>query len=287
MICQYADMHVVGLISRKGGSGKTTLATTLAVMGEQAGLHSLLVDLDPQGSSAAWWKARDAATPPLVETRPGRLKDILEGAEGDNIDLVVVDARPSVERDVAHVASLADLVLVPTRPAVFDLRAILGTLDIVREAACKALIVLNACPPPRGAGEASVVVDARHALAAFGVPVAPIAIVNRSAFPAAALAGLSVTELEPDGKAAGETRALWRAVEKELHLNGTGKANTGRGTGNKAGPAGAARVRNGASRGAETRVDAGSRHPSHDDQAAGLDPVRAQSDGRRAARADE
>jgi chromosome partitioning protein len=278
-------MQVVGLISRKGGSGKTTLATTLAVMGEQAGLRSLLVDLDPQGSSAAWWKARDAATPPLVETRPGRLKDILEGAEGDNIDLVVVDARPSVERDVAHVASLADLVLVPTRPAVFDLRAILGTLDIVREAACRALIVLNACPPPRGAGEASVVVDARHALAAFGVPVAPTAIVNRSAFPAAALAGLSVTELEPDGKAAKETRALWRAVEKELHLNG--KANTGRGASDKAGRAGPARAGNGNDRAAEARTETGSRHPRDDDQTAGLGADRIEGDGGREASPDE
>jgi hypothetical protein len=30
---------------------------------------------------------------------------------------------------VAHVAALSDLVLIPTRPAIFDLRAILGTLD--------------------------------------------------------------------------------------------------------------------------------------------------------------
>jgi chromosome partitioning protein len=278
-------MQVVGLISRKGGSGKTTLATTLAVMGEQAGLRSLLVDLDPQGSSAAWWKARDAQTPPLVETKPGRLKDILEGAEGDGIDLVVVDARPSVERDVAHVASLADLVLVPTRPAVFDLRAILGTLDIVREASCRALIVLNACPPHRGAGEASVVVDARHALAAFGVPVVPVAIVNRSAFPAAALAGLSVTELEPDGKAAKETRALWRAVEKELKLDG--KANPRRGAGDKAEHSGATRAGNGTGRAGETRSGAGPEHSGDDNQASRGDFDRAQGDGGREAGAGE
>ena len=267
-------MHVVGLISRKGGSGKTTLATTLAVLAEQAGLRTLLVDLDPQGSSAAWWKARDAQTPPLVETKPARLKEILEGAEGEAYDLVVVDARPSVERDVAHVASLADLVLVPTRPAVFDLRAILGTLDIVRETATRTLIVLNACPPPRGAGEASVVVDARHALAAFGVPVAPIAIVNRSAFPAAALAGLAVNELEPDGKAAKETRALWRATEKELQHDG--KANPRRRTGGQASRVGTARADNRAAR-AEEAADG--RYPGDHDQAADAGAARTENRG--------
>ena len=278
-------MQVLGLISRKGGSGKTTLATTLAVLGEQTGLRSLLVDLDPQGSAAAWWKARDASTPPLVETRPGRLKEILNGAEGDGFDLVVVDARPSVERDVAHVASLADLVLVPTRPAVFDLRAILGTLDLVREAACRALIVLNACPPPRGVGEASVVVDARHALMAFGVPVAPVAIVNRSAFPAAALAGLSVNELEPDGKAAKETRALWRAVEKELHHDG--KANPGRGTGGKAAPAGTVSAAGDSPRRATAKGRPRSKYPGHDDQTARRGADRVEVDGGREAGADE
>ena len=68
-------------------------------------------------------------------------------------------------------------------------------------------------------------VDARRALAAFGVPVAPVAVINRSAYPAAALAGLATPELEPSGKAAKEMHALWRAVEKELS---NGKANSGR-----------------------------------------------------------
>lgn len=53
-----------------------------------------------------------------------------------------------------------------------------------------------------------MVTDARHALAAFGVPVAPVAIVNRNAFPNAAVDGLTACEAEPDSKAAKEMRAL-------------------------------------------------------------------------------
>jgi chromosome partitioning protein len=144
------------------------------------------------------------------------LQDILDAARASEVELVVIDTRPSVEADAAHVAALADLVLIPTRPVIFDLRAILGTLDVVKGAARRSLIVLNACPPPRGAGEATTTGDARRALAAFGVPVAPVAIVNRTAFPAAAVAGLTAAETEPNGKAAKEMRALWRVVEKEL-----------------------------------------------------------------------
>jgi chromosome partitioning protein len=209
-------MKVIGVLSRKGGVGKTTLAIHLAVLAQQAGLRALLVDLDPQGSAASWWRAREAETPLLVETAPAELRGILDAAEGDGVDLVMIDARPSVEADAVHVATLADLVLIPTRPAIFDLRAILGTLDIVKGTARRSLIVLNACPPARGAGEASIVTDARHALAAFGVPVAPVVIINRAAFAAAAVSGLTTVELEPDSKAAKEIRALWRVVEREL-----------------------------------------------------------------------
>src|ERR1700722_1518744 len=108
-------MKVIGLLSRKGGVGKTTLAVHLAVLAQQVGQRTLLIDLDPQRSAAAWWRAREAETPALVETEPAKLRGILDAARADGVDLVVVDTPPSVEADVAHVAGVADLVLIPTR----------------------------------------------------------------------------------------------------------------------------------------------------------------------------
>jgi len=46
-------MKVIGLLSRKGGVGKTTLAVHLAVLAQQAGRQTLLIDLDPQRSASA------------------------------------------------------------------------------------------------------------------------------------------------------------------------------------------------------------------------------------------
>lgn len=210
-------MHVIGLLSRKGGAGKTTLAIHLAVLAGQAGKRTLLIDVDPQRSAASWWRAREAEIPALVETAAAELASVLDAARDDGgIDLAIIDTRPSVEADAVQVAKLADLVLVPTRPAIFDLRAILGTLDILKGVTRRSMIVLNACQAPRGAGEASSVTDARKALAAFGVPVAPASIAQRSVFATAPLAGLTANEMEPSGKAAAEMRAIWRAVEKEL-----------------------------------------------------------------------
>ena len=210
-------MKVVGLLSRKGGVGKTTIALHLAVLAQQLGRRVLIVDLDPQGSAEAWWRARDAVTPELEPTTPTKLAAVLASARSKGVDLVIIDTRPSVEADAVQVAALSDYLLVPTRPAIMDLRAILGTLDIVKGGRHRASIVLNACPPPRGGiGEASSTSDARKALKAFGVPVAPTSIVQRAAMSHALLGGMAVSETEPDSKAAHEVRALWRYVEKEI-----------------------------------------------------------------------
>ncbi len=208
-------MKVLGLLARKGGAGKTTLAIHFAVMAQASGKRVLLVDIDPQRSSAGWWRARDAETPQFVETEPDKLSDILEAARADGVDLVVVDTRPSVEADAVQVAMLADVIVVPTRPAILDLRAILETLNIVKGSK-KAHVVLNACPAPRGTVEAPAATDARKALKAFGVPVAPTTISQRATFSHALVGGLAATEADPRGKASGEMRALWRYIEKEL-----------------------------------------------------------------------
>ena len=44
-------MKVLAVLSQKGGVGKTTLATCLAVAAEQAGKEVAIIDLDPQATA--------------------------------------------------------------------------------------------------------------------------------------------------------------------------------------------------------------------------------------------
>jgi chromosome partitioning protein len=212
-------MRTVALLARKGGTGKTTLAVHLAVLASESGRRVLLVDTDPQRSAGDWWRVRKTDDPQLVECAAKRVPAVLEAAERDGIDLVVVDTRPSVEADTADIARLSDMVLIPTRPGILDLRAIAPTTEVVRSVnlpGCATMIVLNAVPAARGFGENGLTAEARHALEAYRLPVAEVAIGSRSAFAHALIDGRSVTELEPNGKAARELRKLFKHMETVL-----------------------------------------------------------------------
>jgi chromosome partitioning protein len=204
------------VLAQKGGAGKTTCALHLAVIAQQQGIRTVLVDCDPQRSAAAWWKEREAPTPELVETSPDRLAQLIPAAAEAGAELLVIDTRPSVERDTAEVAKLADFILIPTRPSILDLRAIGATTEVVKLAKKPAAVLLNSCPAGRGIFESSLTAEARKGLAAYGLPVVPVSITQRAALAHALIDGQAVTEFEPKGKAAHELRQLWKFTEDKL-----------------------------------------------------------------------
>ena len=209
-------MKTLALLARKGGAGKTTLAVHLAVIAAQSGLRVLLVDTDPQRSTAAWWRSRQADTPELVECEANQLPDVLAAARADGVELAVIDTRPSLEADTATVARMADFVLIPTRPTILDLRAIAATVEVVRAVNRPGAIVLNAVLAGRGDEESPQAAEAREALAAYALEVAPVAVANRVALGHALVDGLAVTEFDPAGKASAELQALFRFVLERL-----------------------------------------------------------------------
>ena len=211
-----AAFRVLALLSRKGGSGKTTLAAHLAVAFGAAGRRVVLIDCDAQASATAWAGLREADSPEIMQTLPADLRAALAAARQDGITLAVVDSAPGVGPDIEPIAKVADLVLVPCRPSVLDLFAINQTVATIKSARVPAGIVLNACPSRRGAGEAAVTVDARRALADYGLPILAPTIGERVSLRHALSAGLAVSEFDPAGRAAVEIAALAAFVEQHL-----------------------------------------------------------------------
>jgi chromosome partitioning protein len=128
---------------------------------------------------------------------------------------VLIDTAPHAEDDARIVAENVDLVVIPTRAAILDLRAIRSTITIVQRTKTPAVIVLNAVPPGRSVAEAGVTTEAREAIQAYGLPVCPVAIGHRAALSYALNDGRAVNEFEPDGKAAAEMTKLWRWIQDQ------------------------------------------------------------------------
>jgi len=60
-------MKTIGVVSQKGGSGKTTIAVHLATEAVGAGYTVLLFDLDSQASASAWATWRGGAAPEVCD----------------------------------------------------------------------------------------------------------------------------------------------------------------------------------------------------------------------------
>ena len=140
-------MKILALISQKGGAGKTTLALNLAVAAVMDGKQTAVIDLDPQTSATDWGDSREKEAPVVVAAVANRLTKVLEAAASSGADLAVIDTAPHSESASLAAARAADLVLIPCRPSILDLRAIGSTVDLVNLAQAQASIVLNAVPP--------------------------------------------------------------------------------------------------------------------------------------------
>ena len=206
-------MRTVAIISQKGGAGKTTLAVHLAVAASAAGLRVAVVDTDPQGNAAGWGDSRQAATPEVVSGFASRLPKLLEAAHANNADLVLIDTAPKNEDDAEAAAQVADLILIPSRAAAFDIAAIRRTLALAARVARPAFVILNAVPPRSGIGR-----EAAEGLEKIGARVAPASLTYRAAFYHAVNDGRVAQEFEPAGKAAEEVAAVFAWLSATVGL---------------------------------------------------------------------
>ena len=207
-------MKTIAILSQKGGSGKTTLSAHLAVAAERRRLVVAVLDIDPQASAAEWKDSRAGETPSITSIPASRLLKALEVARSAEANLVIIDTAPHSADAAVAAAEAADLVLIPCRPGILDLRAIGTTARIVKMAGKAAYVVLNAVPPnsPR------IVEDAIAAVKVHGLPVAPVVMHQRSAYAHALTAGQTAEEYEPDGKAADEIGELFKWLGTVLAL---------------------------------------------------------------------
>ena len=184
-------MPVIALVGNKGGAGKTTLTVNLAV-GLARDRRVVILDADPQGSSAQWRLISNDATLPAVVSATDELPEQV-GELARQCDYVVVDCPPSVQApQTLATLQICDLALIPVQPSPLDLWASIHIERAITEArsgnpALKALLIINQLEPRTTLSQLM-----RDALGEIDVAVADTAIRRRAVYRASALEGRSV-----------------------------------------------------------------------------------------------
>jgi chromosome partitioning protein len=127
---------IVVVAALKGGVGKTTTAVYLAALAAASRKSAVLVDADPQASSADWIEsAADGQLEDIsaVEAPTDRLLTrALSRIDGEEI--AIVDTPPGNERLLAKAIDSADVVVVPAR---------VGGVETARVEAVVGLVPIN------------------------------------------------------------------------------------------------------------------------------------------------
>jgi chromosome partitioning protein len=121
-------MPVIVVANPKGGVGKTTLATNIAGWFATRGCKVMLGDVDRQHSARTWLALRPAGLPPIASWDVAH-DDIVRPPKGTTH--VVLDTPAGLHgKRLDEVMKLADKVLIPLQPSIFDIHA---THEFVRQ----------------------------------------------------------------------------------------------------------------------------------------------------------
>jgi chromosome partitioning protein len=206
------------IINGKGGCGKTTIATNLAVAYAKAGHGVALMDNDPQGSSGYWAAQRAPELPTIHLIATYRRSNMYQTTVFQNrlppeVDRVIIDGHSNArDRDLELLLKQTDVVLIPLQPSSIDIQA--GSRFITEMVTHRAF---RAAPRPVGVianrVQPNTATHARlqHFLACLDVPT--VATFRDSpVYMEAADQGKGVVDMMDSRAARKETASWWELI---------------------------------------------------------------------------
>ena len=128
-------MNTTLVINRKGGAGKTTVATNLASYFASNNVATAIMDYDPQGSSLHWLKSRPPHLGKIhgsnaAPERFGTLRGVAMYVPPDTRQLIIDAPAGAVGVLLQEMLRRANSILIPVTPSPIDVHA---TADFIKD----------------------------------------------------------------------------------------------------------------------------------------------------------
>ncbi|MHB1299289.1 MAG: nucleotide-binding protein [Burkholderiales bacterium] len=122
-------MRTLLVANPKGGSGKTTLATNIAGYLANRNERVVLWDLDRQRSALKWLEARSEELPRIAPFNSKQEENL------GGVNWLVLDSPAGLHgKSLTRLLKLADKVVVPVQPSLFDMEATRDFMQVLSEA---------------------------------------------------------------------------------------------------------------------------------------------------------
>ncbi len=206
---------IITVATMKGGSGKSTVASCLAVHWHLRGRRPTLIDADPQRSIMRL-VARERAlggVAVLEDATEEASKTARRLAQGGG--LVIIDTPGFRSKTTLDCLAAADFVLVPVKPSPFDVDRMLDTLSILTERG-DGRQPLFRCLLTQTTRDSVIARHIRTELADAGLPVLHCEMTNRVAYPEATLWGATPSLISWKGPAAREIAVIAEELDMVL-----------------------------------------------------------------------
>ena len=203
---------IITVATMKGGSGKSTVASCLAVHWQLKGRRPTIIDADPQCSIARLAKRERAlGGVPVVEDateQAGKTARHLAAGGGT----VIIDTPGFRSETTLACLAASDFVLVPVKPSPFDVDRMLDTLNILITGASGRRPIFR-CLLTQATRDSVISRHVRSELAEAGYPVLKSEMTNRVIYAEAALWGATPTLIDRSSPAAREIAEVAREVD--------------------------------------------------------------------------
>lgn len=203
---------VIGVVSPKGGSGKTTTTVHLARSIQQSGDSVLVLDTDPQGSALAWHSRQsDEYSVPVVHADTddvsGALRDVV-----DRADVVLIDGAAKIEPRTGRIVRESHVCLIPVQPTPLDSWGVEQVVAAVRESGTPGAFLIT-----QQKARTNLAKQVASGLSAqYELPVLDSRLSHRVAFAESMFDGRTALDVSGATKAKQEIRALTTELKEYI-----------------------------------------------------------------------